>query len=107
MIALESIAALVTIIGGVIAVLIWAFGKVALLKQENAQLRAQLSAKETVPQQPFGCDYLEDIDGSPICIHCYSAGQHRWKLIPENGLQRCPVCGKTTARGPSGAQRIK
>ena len=96
MFALESIAALVTIIGGVAALLVWMLGRVATFKQENEKLRAQLLALQTAPRQPPGCDYLEDSDGSPICIHCYSTVQHRWKLIKENGQQRCPVCGKVT-----------
>ena len=103
MIALETIAALVTIIGGVIAVLVWAFGRVAMLKQENAGLREQLAQSQTAPRQPEGCDYLVDAEGQPLCIHCFSTGQHRWKLIPENGQQRCPVCGKVTTR----SQRTK
>jgi len=107
MFALESIAALVTIIGGAIAVLLWVFGKAAVLKNENTALRAQLAARDQVPRQPPGCDYLEDSNGSPICIHCYSNGQHCWKLIPENGQQRCPVCGKVTSRGPPAVQRMK
>jgi hypothetical protein len=99
MIALETIAALVTIIGGVIAVLVWSFGRVSLLKSHNAELQAQLAALQTAPRQPEGCDYLVDAEGQPLCIHCFSTGQHRWKLIPENGQQRCPVCGKVTTRG--------
>jgi hypothetical protein len=87
---------LVTIIGGVIAVLVWAFGRVAELKREVAELQQQLAATQTAPRQPEGCDYLVDTDGTPLCIHCYSTGRHHWKLIPENGQQRCPVCGKVT-----------
>ncbi len=99
MIALETIAALVTIIGGVIAVLVWAFGRVSLLKHQNEELRGQLAQLQSAPRQPEGCDYLVDAEGQALCIHCYSTGQHRWKLIPENGQQRCPVCGKVTERG--------
>ncbi len=98
MFALESIAALVTIIGGVAALLVWTLGRVSAFKAENEQLRAQLAALQGAPRQPPGCDYLEDSDGSPLCIHCYSTVQHRWKLIKEDGHQRCPVCGKITKR---------
>jgi len=97
MFALESIAALVTIFGGVAALLVWTFGRVAAFKRENASLRAQLADLQTAPRQPPGCDYLEDRDGAALCIHCYSTAGQRWKLIKENGQQRCPVCGKTTA----------
>lgn len=75
MIARETIAALVSILGGVVAVLIWAFGKISALKLENTQLRDQLAAHEIAPRQPLGCDYLEDSDGSPICVHCRGAGR--------------------------------
>ncbi|MEI7782137.1 MAG: hypothetical protein WCJ18_09470 [Planctomycetota bacterium] len=97
MFALESIAALVTIFGGVAALLVWTFGRVATYKQENASLRAQLAAVQAAPRQPPGCDYLEDSEGTPLCIHCFSTAGQRWKLIKENGQQRCPVCGKVTA----------
>jgi len=99
MIALETIAALVTIIGGVIAVLVWSAGRVSVLKHQNEELRLQLAQLQTAPRQPEGCDYLVDAEDQPLCIHCYSTGQHRWKLLAEHGQMKCPVCGKVTARG--------
>ena len=98
MIILESLAALVTICGGIVAALFWFFSKLYALRRENDTLRARLAELENGPSQPEGREYLTDADGTPICIRCYSGSRNRWKLVPDGSHFRCPVCDKTVAR---------
>ncbi len=93
MIALESLAALVTILGGIVAVIIWLLGRIAVLKKENDELYARLQSLATAPQQPANADYLVDADGNRLCIRCYNTSQARWKLLQDGGAWKCPVCG--------------
>lgn len=98
MIILESLAALVTICGGIVAALVWIFSKLVALRQENETLRARLAEQQSGPVQPAGREYLVDEDQAPLCIRCYGNGHHRWKLVEDNGRLRCPVCDKSVAR---------
>jgi hypothetical protein len=93
MIALEGLAALVTIIGGIVAAFFWMYGRIANLRRENDGLRGQIQSMRAAPQQPLNADYLVDDDQNRLCIRCYNTSQSRWKLLKESDCWKCPVCG--------------
>jgi hypothetical protein len=93
MLALESLAAIVTILGGIVAALFWMYGRMVALRRENDHLQKCLYAMKTAPNQPANADYLVDGEGSRLCIRCYHTSQSRWKLLREANGWRCPVCG--------------
>ena len=98
MIILESLAALVTICGGIVAALVWIYTRLVALRQENESLRAQLAERDHAPVQPAGREYLVDEGQTPLCIRCYGNGHNRWKLVADHDRLRCPVCDKVVAR---------
>ena len=100
MIALEALAALVTIVGGIVAAFFWMYGRIANLRRENDQLRDLLNAAQTAPQQPLNADYLVDEDRNRLCIRCYNTSQKRWKLMKEGDCWKCPVCGTESRHEP-------
>lgn len=100
MIALEALAALVTIVGGIVAAFFWMNGRIVNLRRENDELRARMQAVLGAPQQPPNADYLVDGDQNRLCIRCYNASQSRWKLLKEGALWKCPVCGSESRCEP-------
>ena len=102
MMALESLAALVTIVGGIVAAFFWMYGRMANLRRENDDLRNRISAMQTAPQQPLNADYLVDEDQNRLCIRCYNTSQGRWKLLKEENCWKCPVCGTESRHEPHG-----
>ena len=93
MIALELLAALVTICGGLLAGAVWLFSRMSALRKNNDELRAYIAALQTAPIQPDGADYLQNAQGERLCIRCFNSTQKQWKLIPDGPHRRCPVCG--------------
>lgn len=100
MIALEALAALVTIVGGIVAAFFWMNGRIVNLRRENDELRARMRALLAAPQQPPNADYLVDEDQNRICIRCYGSSQNRWKLMKEGDVWKCPVCGGESRHEP-------
>jgi hypothetical protein len=96
MMVLESLAALVTILGGFVAALFWMYGRMVALRRENDELRNRLNASQAVPSQPANADYLVDEEGNRLCIRCFHTSQSRWKLLQEADGWRCPVCGNVS-----------
>ena len=100
MIALEALAALVTIVGGIVAAFFWMYGRIANLRRENDELRSRIQAMQAAPQQPLNADYLVDEDQNRLCIRCYNTSQSRWKLLKEGACWKCPVCGAESRHEP-------
>ena len=107
MIALEGLAALVTIVGGIVAAFFWMNGRIANLRRENDELRNQLALFQTAPQQPPNADYLVDEDQNRLCIRCFNASQTRWKLLKEGASWKCPVCGSEARHDANSGTPIK
>ena len=93
MIALELLAALVTICGGLLAGAVWLFSRMSALRKNNDELRAYIAALQTAPIQPDGAAYLQNAQGERLCIRCFNSTQKQWELIPDGPHWRCPVCG--------------
>jgi hypothetical protein len=93
MIFLESLAAMVTIVGGIVAAFFWMYGRMVILRRENDELQQRLYTMNSTPSQPANADYLVDEEANRLCIRCYHTSQSRWKLLQEADCWRCPVCG--------------
>lgn len=104
MIAIELLAALVTICGGLLAGAYWLYSRMNALRKNNDELRAYIASLQTAPVQPDGADYLQNTQGERLCIRCFNSTQKQWKLIPDGPHWRCPVCG-TESVHPSPARR--
>lgn len=101
MIALELMAMLVTICGGLLAGAYWLYSRMNALRRENDELRTYIAALQSAPQQPDGADYLQNAQGEKLCIRCFNSTQKQWKLIKDGADWRCPVCNATSARHPA------
>ena len=93
MIALEMMAMLVTICGGLLAGAYWLYSRMTALRRNNAELREYIANLQAAPQQPDGADYLQNAQGERLCIRCFNTTQKQWKLIKDGAEWRCPVCG--------------
>jgi hypothetical protein len=100
MIALELMAMLVTILGGLLAGAYWLYSRMNELRRNNDELREYIANLQAAPQQPDGADYLQNMQGERLCIHCFSSTQKQWKLIKDGTHWRCPVCGTASVQQP-------
>ncbi len=100
MIALELMAMLVTIFGGLLAGAYWLYSRMNALRKNNDELRAYIANLQAAPQQPDGADFLQNAQGERLCIRCFNTSQKQWKLIKEGAQWRCPVCGTESVHRP-------
>ncbi|MGD9780819.1 MAG: hypothetical protein AB7V14_01560 [Kiritimatiellia bacterium] len=101
MIALELMAMLVTICGGLLAGAYWLYSRMNALRRENDELRTYIAGLQSAPRQPDGADYLQNAQGERLCIRCFNSTQKQWKLIEDGTNWRCPVCDSVSARRPA------
>ena len=101
MIALELLAMLVTICGGLLAGAYWLYSRMNALRRDNDELRAYIAGLENTPRQPDGADYLQNAQGERLCIRCFNSTQKQWKLIEDGPRWRCPVCNGTSVHRPA------
>ena len=101
MIALEMMAMLVTICGGLLAAAYWLYSRMSALRRNNDELRAYIANLQAAPRQPDGADYLQNAQGERLCIRCFNSTQKQWKLIKDETRWRCPVCDATSVLRPA------
>ena len=101
MIALEMLAMLVTICGGLLAGAYWLYSRMNALRRNNEELREYIANLQAAPQQPDGADYLQNAQGERLCIRCFSSTQKQWKLLPDGTQWRCPVCNSVSVHRPA------
>jgi biopolymer transport protein ExbB/TolQ len=101
MIALEMMAMLVTIFGGLLAAAYWLYSRMSALRRNNEELREYIANLQSAPQQPDGADYLQNAQGERLCIRCFNSTQKQWKLIQDGAQWRCPVCDGVSVHRPA------